>query len=857
MGKLAAWGDITIIDQTDIGKLSTYITSSLPLQQTYDPNTSTQYSPDWSQTNLELTPTVFFNDRQLALTASGLTISWQRQLGSGSLTDLVAGETVRNGVLTIAKNVLTPGQTISYICSFSYIDPNTNDVSIQSKSQISLSCVSNAQELSDCSITGDTTFKYNGEGNLLGASTITLRANLSNTTLKQWQYKKADGTFAVYPGSTTAITLTVKATDDVFVNDVATIKLVTSDNNLYDIHQISKLRDGAAGSSTITCNLSNDTQSIPCSSTGELYSTSLTGCTTTIQILKGATDDTANWNITATPSAGVTGTYDKETYTYKVTGITVDSGYVEFICARSGYTTITKRFSMNKDRSGSDGESVVFRSVSADVGYLTLDKNETFVPAGVTFSASMIVGENPASVMSGRFKIYESVDGSTYVLKYTSTSDESSKFYTPSTNVIKTIKCELYQAGNTTKLIDTQTVAVVKDGADGEAGKDGLGAVNIVMGNVAESVACTTAGYVIEAKDIEIPYDCYQGVTRIDGKATVATPLPSGMTLKSNTNATVSSGGRIVLSIAEGASLFNALSGDITITFITGGVTSVHKFTLTKNPQSQAGANAVTFQIYAPYGDVIKRDAVMETVNDVLLETRLTDGGVSYDSMSSTSATLVDETDNTLTDEQGTTLLDTDRSNPVSYQWSIYAGTAYEAIPNATSASLTVKADMVESLAYIRCVATYNGNTYVAYWCVTDRSDPLTCEPFSTLGTQMVNGKGVGAIYARAYQNNVEVDELRTDIFDTKAPSSPSAGDFYYYLNKTTRAVTLKKYDGKSWVDASESEMPKGDYKWYRRDSMGNITDSTKPFATGKVIYLDNVVVDVKSVFSCHVEIDI
>lgn len=856
MSKLAAWGDITIIDQTDIGKLSTYITSSLPLQQIYDPNTTAKYSPDWGQTNLELTPTVFFNDKQLALTASGLALSWQRQVGSGSLTDLVTGETVRNGVLTVSKNILAAGQTITYICSFSYIDPNTNDVSIESKSQISLSCISNAQELSDCSITGDTTFKYNGEGKLLGSDSIVLTASLSNATIKQWQYKNADGVFTVYPGSSNQVTLTVKATDDVFVNDLATIKLVTSDGNLYDIHQISKLRDGAAGSSTFTCNLSNDTQSIPCSATGELYSTSLNGCTTTIQVLKGATDDTSNWNITATPSAGVSGTFNTKTYTYTVTGITVDSGYVEFVCAKSGHTTITKRFSMNKDRSGSDGNSAVFRTINTDVGYLTLNKNDEFVPAGVTFSATMIVGESSPSVLSGRFKIYESADGSTYVLKYTSSSDESSKFYTPTSNAVKTIKCELYQAGGTSKLIDTQTVTVVSDGSDGEDGKEGKGAINVVMGNVAESIACTTSGYVIEPKDIDIPFDCYQGVTRIDGKASVATPLPSGITLKSNKNATASTGGLIVLSVEKGANLFNALSGDITITFVAGGLTSVHKFTLTKNLRSQNGANAVTFQIYAPYGDVIKKDIVLETVNSILLETRLTDGGVVIDSMNGNTV-LTDENEVALTDENGVALSDSSTIGNITYQWSIYTGTGYENITSATSSSLTVTADMVESLAYIRCVATYNGNTYIAYWCVTDRSDPLTCEPFSTLGSQLVNGKGIGAVYARVYQNNVEADELKTDIFDTKAPSDAREGDFYYHIDETTKSVVLKKFVANSWKDAEGDDLPRGDYKWYRRDSMGNVTDTTKPFAVGKAIYLDHTVVDVKSIFACHVEIDV
>lgn len=855
MAKLTAWGDITIIDQTDIGTLTTYIGSSIPLQQNYNPNTTAHYSPDWTQTPLVLTPTVFFNDKQLALTASGLTINWQRQIGTGSLTDLVAGENVRNGVLTVSKNMLAAGEVMTYVCSISYIDPNTNEVSIESKSQISLSCVGGAKELSDCSINGDTVFKYNGSGTLMGADTITLTANLKNTTLKQWQYKNADGVFVNYPGSTSDVTLKVKATDNVFVNDVATIKLVTAENTLYDIHQIHKLRDGAAGNSTFTCNLSNDTQSVPCRSDGSLYATSLTGCTTSIQVLKGSTDDTANWNITATPSTGIVGTFNKEIYTYTVTGVTVDSGYVEFICSRSGHTTITKRFSINKDHSGADGDSAVFRSVNADVGYLSLNKNDTFVPAGVTFSGLMIIGENPASSMSGRFKIYESADGSTYTLKYTSTSDELSKFYKPSTNAIKTIKCELYQAGNTTKLLDSQTISIVRDGADGADGKDGAGAINVVFGNTAEPIACDASGCVIEGKDIHITYDCYQGSTRTDGKGTVATPLPSGVTIKSNTNATASNGGEIVLTVAKGANLFNALSGDITITFVVSGLTSIHKFTLLKNIQ-KPGVNAINFQIYAPYGDVIKRDAVLETANSVLLETRLTDGDVVYDSMQTSVQFLTDESGK-LTDEKDAYLLDTHNVAPIEYQWAIYNGTGYTNVSNGTSASLEVQPDMVDSLAYVRCIATYNGNAYIAYWCVTDRSDPLRCEPFSTLGNTLVNGKGIGAIYARAFQNNVEVDELSTDVFDVKAPANPEIGDKYYYLNKTTKTAILKKYDGNKWIDASDSDLPKGEYKWYRRDSMGNVVDKTKPFAEGKVIYLDNIVVDVKSVFSCHVELDI
>lgn len=199
MAKVSAYGDITITDLTDVGKLSTYLTSSLPLSVTYDPNQSPSYNPNWETTNLVLTPTIFFNETPLSLTASGLTITWQRQAGSGSVTDLVSGESPSEGKLIVSKNVLEATSIITYLCNISYIDPNTNGIAIKSMSQMSFSVTKSAPELSNCSINGGTVFKYNGEGTLTSAKSITLTANLTNTSLKQWQYKKADGSFAVYP----------------------------------------------------------------------------------------------------------------------------------------------------------------------------------------------------------------------------------------------------------------------------------------------------------------------------------------------------------------------------------------------------------------------------------------------------------------------------------------------------------------------------------------------------------------------------------------------------------------------------------------------------------------------------------
>lgn len=69
----------TFVDITDQRKLSAYITSNLPKTQSEDPNVLPHtYAPSWATTNLKLTPVIFLDQTNLALDASGLTITWKR-----------------------------------------------------------------------------------------------------------------------------------------------------------------------------------------------------------------------------------------------------------------------------------------------------------------------------------------------------------------------------------------------------------------------------------------------------------------------------------------------------------------------------------------------------------------------------------------------------------------------------------------------------------------------------------------------------------------------------------------------------------------------------------------------------------
>ena len=173
-----------------------------------------------------------------------------------------------------------------------------------------------------------------------------------------------------------------------------------------------------------------------------------------------------------------------------------------------------------------------------------------------------------------------------------------------------------------------KSVSVISDGENGKPGTAGKDAINVVLGNSSEVIPCDVNGNVAIGKDISIPYSCYQGIKRIAGSATVGQPLPSGVTLKTNTNATASSDGLIVLSFAKGANLSSALSGDITITVTASGLTSTHKFTWTKDIQAK---DAISFYAFAPNGDILQNGKGSVVINTTLTSgTNTITSGVTY-----------------------------------------------------------------------------------------------------------------------------------------------------------------------------------------------------------------------------------
>jgi predicted phage tail protein len=119
---------------------------------------------------------------------------------------------------------------------------------------------------------------------------------------------------------------------------------------------------------------------------------------------------------------------------------------------------IVRTLRYNLSRAGAVGMSYWL----ANTDYLKRSPSLVYSPTSITLSGYSATGSGIPAAYPCRFKIYE--DGSA-TASYTSSVDEATKSYTPSTTAVKYIKVEMYLAGGTTTLVDYSTIPVVQDGS--------------------------------------------------------------------------------------------------------------------------------------------------------------------------------------------------------------------------------------------------------------------------------------------------------------------------------------------------------------------------------------------------------
>lgn len=125
---------------------------------------------------------------------------------------------------------------------------------------------------------------------------------------------------------------------------------------------------------------------------------------------------------------------------------------------------------------------------------------------------------------------------------------------------------------------------------------------------------------------------------------------------------------------------------------------------------------------------------------------------------------------------------------------------------------------------------------------VSDGAQGDQVSVFCSFGTQIINGQGEGAVYVKVVRDGAEIDPLYSERFLKSPPSSASSGDYYYHINTSNKTVTLKKYNGSSWQNASETYS--GSYDWEWRDKDGNVLSGYP--SSGKVVYIEGTMIDEK-----------
>lgn len=215
------------------------------------------------------------------------------------------------------------------------------------------------------------------------------------------------------------------------------------------------LREGV---NSIIGYLTNDTLNVPANSSGVVDSGTYAALKSTYIIYNGATDDSANWTVAITSSSGITAVLEAGK-TIAITNITSSfaAGYVEITASRQGYADVVKRVAVTKLNAGT---SPVIYSVEPASPVVVKNANGTYTPSSLTVSGYSQVGSTK-SAYAGRFKIYEN---NSATASYTSSANESSKAYSV-TGSVTTLKVELYQAGGTTVLLDTQSIPVTEAGS--------------------------------------------------------------------------------------------------------------------------------------------------------------------------------------------------------------------------------------------------------------------------------------------------------------------------------------------------------------------------------------------------------
>lgn len=191
-----------------------------------------------------------------------------------------------------------------------------------------------------------------------GGNTYPFGFQLTGTMITKLLY--AEGINANYI-DTGALTVRDKGGNILFQVDMDTKTVVIDPDvliigNMTLSEKLENMDENIASAKNMTFQLSNDMQTITSDADGNIpvFPT----VATTAKVMYGSSDITNDCSFTVTKSDSVTGSWDVDTHTYTVTGLSADNGWVDIKATYLINLSITKRFTISKQKSGKNGKQL-------------------------------------------------------------------------------------------------------------------------------------------------------------------------------------------------------------------------------------------------------------------------------------------------------------------------------------------------------------------------------------------------------------------------------------------------------------------------------------------------------------------
>ena len=339
-----------------------------------------------------------------------------------------------------------------------------------------------------------------------GAFTAELYENgdlITSGITYQWSTKSKE---SIFSGTSTANTFSPTLSKTYTNQSNNSICLIATYNgqSLYAVSDIIVVKNAKPGVSAVNMILSNDSHNIPIVNGAKVYS----GAETTVSIYEGTNDVTSGWTI-KTELNGITGTFKDNKFT--VTALDKDTGYVDFTASKSGYTDVTKRFSLSVSKEGNDGVSYW---LSLDNTIIYKKNDGTLSTDDIVMTGYRQIGSNDIVTYGCRYEVYADNQ-----LSYKSTTDEFSHTF-KLTSTMKKLQIKMYKSGGLTTLLDEQTVYVLSDGASGTDG------YTIYLTNQNETFLSDTNGNIPSDIQSVTKVMAYKGTEKVTPKIGTVPDIP-------------------------------------------------------------------------------------------------------------------------------------------------------------------------------------------------------------------------------------------------------------------------------------------------------------------------------------------